>query len=80
MMGLIQDQEIKRIDRKIDDVKADRTIDAEGLVLAPGFVDIHAHCDGTAIFHPDMECDVTQGVTTDILGHCGYSPYPSKTT
>ncbi len=75
---LVQDDEIKRIDRKIDDVRADRTIDAEGLVLTPGFVDVHAHNDGTIIFHPDMECDVTQGVTTDVLGLCGYSPYPDK--
>jgi N-acyl-D-amino-acid deacylase len=76
---LIQGQEIKQIGRKLD-VKADRTIDAEGLVLTPGFVDVHCHNDGTVVFHPDMECDVTQGVTTDILGHCGYSPYPSKAT
>ena len=76
----VQDKEIKRIDRKIDDVKADRTIDAEGLVLTPGFVNVHSHSEGTIVFHPEMECDVTQGVTTDILGLCSYSPYPDKKT
>jgi N-acyl-D-aspartate/D-glutamate deacylase len=50
---------------------ADRTIDASGLVVAPGFVDIHNHSDLTLLEEPRCESMIRQGVTTMVLGEGG---------
>jgi N-acyl-D-aspartate/D-glutamate deacylase len=50
---------------------ATRTIDATGLTVAPGFIDIHNHSDYTILEDPDAESMVRQGVTTMILGESG---------
>ncbi|MGH3369003.1 MAG: N-acyl-D-amino-acid deacylase family protein, partial [Nocardioidaceae bacterium] len=55
---------------------ADRTIDAEGLVLAPGFIDMHAHSDLQILANPDHTAKVSQGVTTEVLGQDGLSFAP----
>ena len=52
---------------------ARRTIDAGGMVVAPGFIDIHNHCDGGLFDTPDAENFVRQGVTTLIGGPDGSS-------
>jgi N-acyl-D-amino-acid deacylase len=75
----IENGKIKRMARKLK-VKADRTIDAEGLVVAPGFIDVHDHPEGYILFHPEMEPYVFQGITTETLGHCGISIFPDKET
>ena len=51
-------------------------IDAEGLVVAPGFIDTHAHSDFTILADPRAEGKVSQGVTTEINGNCGMSAAP----
>jgi N-acyl-D-amino-acid deacylase len=48
-------------------------IDAQGLTLAPGFIDAHTHDDLVVIDAPDMLPKITQGVTTVIVGNCGIS-------
>lgn len=53
------------------------TIDATGKVVCPGFIDMHAHSDISVIDDPSAESKVYQGVTTDVVGNCGSSPYPS---
>src|SRR5258705_11312280 len=53
-----------------------RTIDAEGLAVAPGFIDIKTHSDFTLPINPKAESKVRQGVTTEIVGHCGLSVVP----
>src|SRR6266545_226447 len=58
------------------DKTAVRTIDASGLVVAPGFVDIHNHSDETLLVDGGAESMVRQGVTTMILGE-GLSAAPS---
>ncbi len=61
------------------DAKASKTIDAVGLAVAPGFVDVHTHLDFffTSPRHPRvMERWVRQGVTTIVAGNCGFSPAP----
>lgn len=55
-------------------VRAKRTIDAKGMVLSPGFVDLHSHADRAIRSRRDAENYVRQGVTTLLVGNCGGSP------
>ena len=52
------------------------TIDAAGLAVAPGFIDVKTHSDFTLPINPRAESKVRQGVTTEIVGHCGFSAAP----
>ncbi|HTD80248.1 MAG TPA: D-aminoacylase [Chloroflexota bacterium] len=51
-------------------------IDAGGLVLAPGFIDVHSHADHTLPANPRATNSITQGVTTELVGLCGFSVAP----
>ncbi|MEM2925917.1 MAG: D-aminoacylase [Candidatus Bathyarchaeia archaeon] len=55
-----------------------RIIDVEGLILSPGFVNIHGHSDSTILMNPRSESLLMQGVTTEVIGNCGYSLAPLK--
>ncbi len=55
---------------------ASRTIDATDLAVAPGFIDIKTHSDFTLPINPKAESKLRQGVTTEIIGHCGFSVAP----
>ncbi|GEK09505.1 N-acyl-D-amino-acid deacylase family protein [Pseudoalteromonas peptidolytica] len=55
-------------------------IDAMGLVLAPGFIDVHTHDDLEVLRAPHMLSKVSQGVTTVIAGNCGISAVPYSPT
>ncbi|ETX01181.1 MAG: hypothetical protein ETSY2_37715, partial [Candidatus Entotheonella gemina] len=57
--------------------QARRVIDAAGLVLAPGFIDIHTHSDFTLPINPRAEGKIRQGVTTEVVGNCGFSVAPA---
>ena len=52
------------------------TIDAKGLIVAPGFIDYHNHSDLTLLVNPAAESYLHQGVTTIGIGNCGQSPAP----
>ncbi|PRX46761.1 N-acyl-D-amino-acid deacylase [Prauserella shujinwangii] len=58
-----------------------RVVDATGLVLAPGFVDMHSHSDLRVLAEPDHLAKVSQGVTTEVLGQDGlsYAPVDDRT-
>ena len=51
-------------------------IEADGLVAAPGFIDIHSHTDLTIFKHPLAESKALQGVTTEVVGNCGIGAFP----
>ncbi|MGB6891510.1 MAG: D-aminoacylase [Xanthobacteraceae bacterium] len=55
---------------------ARREIDVSGLAVTPGFIDIKTHSDFTLPINPKAESKVRQGVTTEIIGHCGFSVAP----
>lgn len=61
--------------------KARRELDAEGLVLSPGFVDMHAHSDLAVLRDPDHSAKAAQGVTLEVLGQDGlsYAPVDDRT-
>ena len=56
--------------------QAGREIKANGLALAPGFIDTHTHDDHALLSDPLMACKISQGVTTVITGNCGISLAP----
>jgi len=64
----------------LDAVEAEKSIRAEGLVVAPGFVDIHAHSDFTIMLNPRAESKIHQGVTTEVTGNCGATAAPISNT
>ncbi|GAA2695425.1 MULTISPECIES: D-aminoacylase [Actinosynnema] len=53
-----------------------RVVDAGGLVLAPGFIDMHSHSDLQVLANPEHLAKVSQGVTTEVLGQDGLSYAP----
>jgi N-acyl-D-aspartate/D-glutamate deacylase len=55
---------------------ARRVVDARGLVAAPGLIDIHTHSDMSLLLDGRAQSKVSQGVTTDVTGNCGFSPFP----
>ena len=62
---------------KLGDAEAQRKTDATGVVVAPGFIDMHAHSDVTMLDDPGGESKAHQGVTTEVSGNCGSSPFPA---
>lgn len=72
----IKNKKIVAISDHLDQVKAKTIIEAEGLVVAPGFIDIHTHADRDLLTIPGCENYISQGVTTLIGGNCGGHEFP----
>jgi hypothetical protein len=53
-----------------------RTIDAAGLTVTPGFIDVHSHSDWRLSGNRRAESKIRQGVTTEVVGNCGFSSAP----
>ena len=61
---------------EVDATYASQIIDVSGLVVSPGFIDMHTHSDFTLIADGRAESQVHQGVTTEVIGQCGVSCAP----
>ena len=77
----IKDENIVEIGA-LSSAKAKHRINASGLILAPGFIDVHTHDDLEVIRNPEMLAKTSQGVATVVVGNCGISasPYRSDST
>jgi N-acyl-D-aspartate/D-glutamate deacylase len=53
-----------------------RELDAAGLAVAPGFIDIHSHSDYTLLVDPRAASAIHQGVTLEVVGNCGFGCFP----
>jgi N-acyl-D-aspartate/D-glutamate deacylase len=75
----VEGRRVSVIDRQptIDrEPTATARLNGDGLVLAPGFVDVHNHSDVGPLVDPSMPSTIRQGVTTVVVGNCGMSPFP----
>jgi N-acyl-D-amino-acid deacylase len=72
----IDDGRILEVGRLDEGATAGRVVDATGKTVCPGFVDPHSHSDFTVLTNPTAESTIRQGVTTEIVGNCGWSYAP----
>lgn len=59
-------------------VSARKELDASGLVVSPGFFDAHCHSDTSFVADDSCGAKLYQGITTEVCGQCGYSPFPAQ--
>ncbi len=71
----IKDGRIAAVEPGLE-ARADRLVDAGGLTLSPGFIDIHSHADLYLMQNPGKAYKLRQGVTTEVCGNCGMSVAP----
>src|SRR5215469_5021427 len=57
---------------------ARRTINGDGLLVTPGWVDVHTHYDGQAVWDPILAPSIWHGVTTVVMGNCGVGFAPVR--
>ena len=63
---------------RIEGAEATLVIDAGGLAVSPGFIDMHSHSDLSLVSHPRASSSLVQGITTEVAGSCGWSLAPLK--
>jgi N-acyl-D-amino-acid deacylase len=73
---VIEDELIASIAPHTEGDAFDRVIDAEEMIVAPGFIDTHSHSDLEVMLNPYVEAKIRQGVTTELLGQDGISMAP----
>ncbi|HET6639511.1 MAG TPA: amidohydrolase family protein, partial [Gemmatimonadota bacterium] len=61
---------------QVNGASADRVVDAAGGIVCPGFVDPHSHSDWSILANPRAESTIRQGVTTEVVGNCGWTYAP----
>lgn len=73
-IGIFEDKIVAISD--LSTASAGTIIDASDMIVSPGFIDIHTHTDTELLVNPNAESKILQGVTTEISGNCGSSPFP----
>jgi len=76
---VINNEKIIDIGRDLDLPAEMPGIDVSGSIVCPGFIDAHSHSDVSLLISPDAESALYQGVTTEVIGNCGLTPYPVQT-
>jgi N-acyl-D-amino-acid deacylase len=71
----IKDDRIARI-ADCSELESIARLDCRGLIVAPGFIDMHGHSDETLLVLPSADSKIRQGITTEVGGNCGTSPAP----
>lgn len=71
----IKDKKIVKIG-EISEGDCEQIIDAKGMIVTPGFIDVHSHGDATIMMYPEAQSSIMQGITTFIGGLCGDSVAP----
>jgi N-acyl-D-aspartate/D-glutamate deacylase len=71
----VSDGKIVAVEPDISD-SATRVIDAEGRIVAPGFIDIHTHFDAQVLWDPPLTSTVRHGITSVVAGNCGFTVSP----
>jgi len=71
----IKDGKIAAVGNVKDSAK--ESVDVTGLVVSPGFIDMHSHSDISPMISTEMTSKICQGVTTEVIGHCGISLTPA---
>jgi len=61
---------------RLGSAEARETVDVTGLTVCPGFVDVHCHSDALPFLDDPLPAKILQGVTTEVNGNCGSTPYP----
>lgn len=76
----VRDGVIKKVGAvgRVNGERADREIDATGLLVTPGFVDLHTHYDGQSIWSERLTPSSAHGVTTVVMGNCGVGFAPCR--
>ncbi len=72
----IEGNSIKEIAKDIAPKKGERQIDATGCYVTPGFIESHTHYDATMWWQPEMDPMPGYGITTIVMGNCGFSAAP----
>ncbi|MCX7766392.1 MAG: amidohydrolase family protein, partial [Candidatus Sumerlaeia bacterium] len=73
-IGIVGDR-IKEVGN-LTGADAREVISATGLIVMPGFIDAHSHSDENYLVNPLAESKLRQGITTEVIGNCGSSPFP----
>lgn len=84
--GLVREASVAVSNSRIVDVedvsptRAERVIDASGLVINSGFINMHTHSDVNVVLDDACQSKVLQRVTPEVTGNCSFSPFPIEPT
>jgi N-acyl-D-aspartate/D-glutamate deacylase len=75
---VLEEEKITDIGHHLDLPAQMPGIDVSGSIVCPGFIDTHSHSDVSLLVSPDADSALFQGVTTEVIGNCGLTPFPVK--